>query len=124
MSTGGPGDLTTCGRSARCSGSFTPCRGRQPSTSPDRSNGPSITTATEFVTAAFWTAPQYKDFVDSYGFDITDWSGFGVMRRARELTMTTWLMQNVNESPEIRAEFEKRLGTLKAGKPTVPWQAF
>lgn len=83
-----------------------------------------ITTATEYVTAGFWTDDQYRDFVDSYGFDITGWSGFEVMRRAREVTMTTWLMQNVNESPEIRAEFDKRMGTIRAGEPTVPWQAF
>jgi aminoglycoside phosphotransferase (APT) family kinase protein len=83
-----------------------------------------ITTATEYVTAGFWTADQYRDFVDAYGFDITKWSGFDVMRRVRELTMTTWLMQNVNESPEIRAEFEKRMGTIRAGHPTEPWQAF
>ncbi len=83
-----------------------------------------ITTATEFVTAGFWTAEQYREFVDSYGFDITQWSGFDVMRRVREVTMTTWLMQNVNESPEIRAEFGQRLGTIKANRPTEPWRAF
>jgi aminoglycoside phosphotransferase (APT) family kinase protein len=81
-------------------------------------------TATEYATAGFWTSEQYGHFVDSYGFDVTTWSGFDVLRRAREISMTTWLMQNVDEAPEIRAEFDKRMATIRTGRPTVPWRAF
>ncbi|MBW0091526.1 aminoglycoside phosphotransferase family protein [Pseudonocardia sp. KRD-184] len=81
-------------------------------------------TATEYVTAGFWTTEQYGQFVDAYGFDVSTWSGFDVLRRAREISMTTWLMQNVDQDPEIRAEFEKRLTTIRAGRPTVPWHPF
>jgi hypothetical protein len=27
--------------------------------------------------------------------------------------MTTWLMQNINESPEIAKEYEKRMRTIR-----------
>ena len=81
-------------------------------------------TATEHVTAGFWTAEQYGQFADSYGFDVTTWPGFQVLRRAREIGMTTWLMQNVAESREIQREFHKRLCTIRTGTPTVPWRPF
>lgn len=81
-------------------------------------------TATEYVTAGFWTAEQYGQFVDAYGFDVSTWSGFDVLRRAREISMTTWLMQNVEEVPEIRAEFDKRMTTIRTGQPTARWCPF
>lgn len=81
-------------------------------------------TATEYLTAGFWTAAQYGEFVDSYGFDVTTWRGFDVLRRAREVSMTTWLMQNVDESPVLRDEFDKRMHTIRAGRPTAPWRPY
>lgn len=81
-------------------------------------------TATEFVTAKFWTSSEYQDFVDSYGFDVTSWSGFDVIRRIQELKMTTWLMQNVRESPEIQSEFERRMAVIRAGRPDGAWRPF
>jgi len=81
-------------------------------------------TATEYVTAGFWTPEQYGQFVDAYGFDVSTWSGFDVLRRAREISMTTWLMQNIDEAREIRAEFDKRMTTIRTGRPTVSWSPF
>lgn len=81
-------------------------------------------TATEFVTAKFWNREQYAAFVRSYGYDITEWAGFPVLRRAHEVKMTTWLMQNINESSTIRDEYELRLATIRSGSPGAPWSAF
>ena len=52
-------------------------------------------TATEFITAQFWSSEQYRAFVELYGFDVTEWSGSIVFRRCHEVKMTTWLMQNI-----------------------------
>ena len=81
-------------------------------------------TATEYVTAQFWTTDEYEAFVDSYGFDVMDWSGFPVLRRVQELKMTTWLMQNVDESADIRAEYENRMEAIRAGGPRGAWTPF
>ncbi len=81
-------------------------------------------TATEFVTAQFWTADQYRTFVESYGFDVVDWSDFAVLRRAQEVKMITWLMQNIHESRAIRDEYDNRMATIRAGRPGAPWRAF
>jgi hypothetical protein len=37
--------------------------------------------------------------------------------------MTTWLMQNVNESPDIAREYETRMQTIR-GQGTSRWRPF
>jgi Ser/Thr protein kinase RdoA (MazF antagonist) len=66
----------------------------------------------------------YRAFVDSYGFDVREWSGYGVLRDIRELTMTTWLMQNIGESPQIAAEYRLRVASLREKDLDRAWQAF
>jgi aminoglycoside phosphotransferase (APT) family kinase protein len=80
-------------------------------------------TATEYLTAGWWTEAEYKGFADAYGYDVMTWEGFEVLRAVHELKMTTWLMQNVHESPKIAAEYANRVETLRTGR-TSGWQAF
>jgi aminoglycoside phosphotransferase (APT) family kinase protein len=81
-------------------------------------------TATEYKTAGWWTDAEYARFVDAYGYDVTTWSdGFPVLRAVHEIKMTTWLMQNVSESPEIAREYEARMRTIR-GEATEPWKPF
>lgn len=67
---------------------------------------------------------EYHDFVTAYGYDVTTWANFPIMRDVRELTMTTWLMQNVSESPGILAEFISRVASMQADDHTRRWYAF
>ncbi|GAB2947532.1 phosphotransferase enzyme family protein [Nonomuraea fastidiosa] len=72
-----------------------------------------------------WMLPEeYAQAVEAYGFDITEWPGFHTIRRIREVTMTTWLMQNVDHSPEARAEFERRVASLRHDELPRVWQPF
>jgi Ser/Thr protein kinase RdoA (MazF antagonist) len=73
-------------------------------------------TATEYLTAGWWTAEEYHRFVNAYGYDVTSWTdGFDVLRRVHELKMTTWLMQNVNESAEVADEYQVRMRSIRDG---------
>lgn len=81
-------------------------------------------TATEHVTAQWWSVDQYASFVEAYGFDITEWAGFDVLRQIQEIKMTTWLMQNVNQSRDIADEFDARMRTIRTGRSEVPWQPY
>lgn len=81
-------------------------------------------TATEYVTAGWWTDSQYAEFVKSYGFDIRDWDGFSTLRATHEIKMTTWIMQNVNHSTEIKTEFETRMHTIRTGDTGKRWRPF
>lgn len=67
---------------------------------------------------------EYQQAMDAYGFDITEWPGFPTLRRIREITMTTWLMQNVDHRPDIRAEFGRRLDSLKHDHLPRVWRPF
>lgn len=81
-------------------------------------------TATEYETAGWWSDAQYGSFVRAYGYDITTWTdGFPVLRAVHEIKMTTWLMQNVNESPETAREYETRMRTIR-GEDSPPWHPF
>lgn len=81
-------------------------------------------TATEYVTAKWWTDDEYASFCAAYGYDVTEWTdGFDVLRAVHELKMTTWLMQNVAESEEIATEYQVRMRTLR-GDGSSGWRPF
>jgi aminoglycoside phosphotransferase (APT) family kinase protein len=81
-------------------------------------------TATEYLTAKWWTDAEYAKFCAAYGYDITTWTeGFPVLQAVHQLKMTTWLMQNVTESQEIADEYQARMRTLR-GEPSPGWQPF
>ncbi|MFI6995828.1 phosphotransferase enzyme family protein [Nonomuraea wenchangensis] len=67
---------------------------------------------------------EYAQAVDAYGFDIAEWPGLHTLRRIREITMTTWLMQNVEHGPDIRAEFDRRLASLRHDILPRSWRPF
>jgi aminoglycoside phosphotransferase (APT) family kinase protein len=81
-------------------------------------------TATEYRSAGWWSPEEYQTFVDAYGYDVTSWTeGFDVLRRVHELKMTTWLMQNINESVEIADEYQVRMRTIRDGI-SAGWRPF
>lgn len=80
-------------------------------------------TATEH-TIGWHTDEDYAMFCDSYGSDVKTWEGFEVVRRINLLKMTSWLMQNVHNSPDIRDEFEVRLATVRNEIALQEWRPF
>lgn len=81
-------------------------------------------TATEYVTAKWWTPEQYEGFSDAYGFNIMSWDGFDILRRVHEIKMTTWLMQNIRESVAIQKEYAIRIEAIRTGHADAPWTPF
>ncbi|MFC3891630.1 phosphotransferase family protein [Lentzea rhizosphaerae] len=81
-------------------------------------------TATEYLSAGWWTADEYREFCEAYGHDVTRWNGFRVLQSTHEIKMTTWIMQNVDESEEIAAEYATRIETMRTGRATTPWRPF
>jgi len=66
---------------------------------------------------------QYATFTDAYGYDVLDWPGFPVFRAIRELTMTTWLMQLVDD-PQAGDEFHRRVDDIRSQRFPRHWKAF
>ncbi|WP_326956870.1 phosphotransferase family protein [Amycolatopsis sp. NBC_01286] len=67
---------------------------------------------------------EYDSYTKAYGFDPIDWSGFPVLRATRELNMTMWLSQTVDESAEVKAEVEKRISDLRDDQAPRHWKVF
>ena len=67
---------------------------------------------------------QYREFADAYGFDVRTWPGYPVLREVRELTMTTWIMQNVGESSAAADEFALRVASLREKDFGRAWNFF
>jgi aminoglycoside phosphotransferase (APT) family kinase protein len=82
-------------------------------------------TATEYQTAGWWTDAEYASFAEAYGYDIMSWiEGFPTVLAVHEIKMTTWLMQNVNESPDIAHEYENRMRRIRRENTAAPWRPF
>ena len=81
-------------------------------------------TAMYFERFGWHTAEEYAAFAEIYGFDVMAWPGYRVLADIKELTMVTWLAQNVGESPEIAAEVSKRIADLRDGGGRRDWAPY
>ncbi|GLW32997.1 hypothetical protein Areg01_59350 [Actinoplanes regularis] len=66
----------------------------------------------------------YGRFVELYGFDVTKWAGFDVLRQVRELGMITWLAQNLGEGQVVVDEVALRIASIRNGDTSREWHAF
>ncbi|MET7621286.1 phosphotransferase [Streptomyces sp. NPDC005408] len=64
---------------------------------------------------------QYQPFVDSYGFDITTWPGFAVIRDLRELRMVSTNARKIAQAPHTRNEVERRIEGLHQEDTSLMW---
>jgi hypothetical protein len=67
---------------------------------------------------------EYEDFARSYGYDITGWRGYPVLREVREFVMVTWLIQKAAEDARSATEAAKRISALRTGASRMDWQPF
>ncbi|EHR48536.1 putative aminoglycoside phosphotransferase [Saccharomonospora marina XMU15] len=63
----------------------------------------------------------YRDLARTYGFDVTEWEGFPVLRAARELKLTTSVLPIVRSHPTVRHELRRRLEDLRSGSTHTRW---
>ncbi|MFI9810834.1 aminoglycoside phosphotransferase family protein [Saccharothrix variisporea] len=66
----------------------------------------------------------YRQLAREYRFDVTRWSGFGVLRDVRELKLTTSVLPILRSHPDVREELRRRLAALRAGDTTTPWTPY
>lgn len=67
---------------------------------------------------------SYDAFTQAYGWDVREWEGCEVLRGARETASCAWVAQHAPANPKALAEFSRRVGSLRAGDPTVRWYPF
>ncbi|WP_190112522.1 phosphotransferase enzyme family protein [Streptomyces cinnamoneus] len=66
----------------------------------------------------------YHAFVHAYGWDVREWEGCAVLRGARETASCAWVAQHAPGNPAARAEFDRRVASLRDGDPAVRWNPF
>ncbi|MFY1679368.1 phosphotransferase enzyme family protein [Streptomyces sp. WMMC905] len=66
---------------------------------------------------------EYAGFARGYGWDVTEWEGYEVMRSAREIAACAWSARHATTDAGARAEFEHRVASLRDGDPTARWHA-
>ncbi|MFF9622946.1 phosphotransferase enzyme family protein [Streptomyces griseosporeus] len=67
---------------------------------------------------------EYDAFTEAYGWDVRAWEGCAVLRGARETASCAWVAQRAPGNPKARAEFERRVTSLRDGDATVRWYPF
>lgn len=83
-----------------------------------------VLTALYFERFGWHTEREYREFVDAYGFDIMQWSGYQVMADVRELLMVAWLAEKAVSEATAAEEFARRVETLRSGGSRRDWRAF
>jgi aminoglycoside phosphotransferase (APT) family kinase protein len=63
-----------------------------------------------------YPAGPVRRFLEVYGFDVTLWHGFSVLRKARELVMLAGVAPVLSSSPPIAQEFARRINGLRNGR--------
>ncbi|WP_435109252.1 phosphotransferase enzyme family protein [Nocardiopsis synnemataformans] len=66
----------------------------------------------------------HTPLVQEYGFDVTTWPGFDVLRQVRELKLVTSVLPILRSQPTIRPQWEHRFASLRAGDASVRWQTY
>lgn len=71
-----------------------------------------------------YPAREYEDLVAGYGYDVTSWPGFWVLRELRELKTTTGALSIMASNPGLRSEFARRVRTLRNGERDELWKPY
>jgi Phosphotransferase enzyme family len=69
-------------------------------------------------------AGRYRELVRSYGFDVTRWPGFRVLREVRELKLITSVLPILSSRPEVRPELFRRLADVRRGDNSARWARY
>lgn len=64
---------------------------------------------------------QYREFVDSYGEDVTTWPDYKLLRAIRELRMTCYVAQLASDHSSAPEELSRRIDCLRGRQGPRPW---
>ncbi len=67
-------------------------------------------------------AEHQRDFIETYGFDVRDWDGFEVLHGIRDLKLVAGVFPRAGSAPGVRAEFDRRMASLRAGRRFERWR--
>ncbi|WP_285508587.1 aminoglycoside phosphotransferase family protein [Actinokineospora sp. NBRC 105648] len=81
-------------------------------------------TPTAVSATRFANETDHHDFTTRYGRDVTNTDGWPVLKRIRELVMTTYLVPDLANRPALKPQWKHRLDTLRHHHDHALWQRF
>lgn len=66
---------------------------------------------------------QQRALTAHYGFDVTAWDGFGVLRDIRDLKLLAGVLPGGGRGRPAEAEYRRRMGSLRSGRRDDRWAA-
>lgn len=69
-------------------------------------------------------ARTYREMARSYGWDVTRWAGYAVLREVRELKLITSVLPSVRSNPDVRPELMRRLDDFRRGDTHARWSRY
>jgi len=67
---------------------------------------------------------RYRALAEVYGFDVTAWPGFQVLRDLRELKITVSVLPILRSNPGVREQLRSRLRSMREGDAAAQWQPY
>lgn len=67
---------------------------------------------------------RYEQLSRAYGFDITEWPGFEVLRDLRELKITVSVLPILRSNPSLGGELRHRLRSMRRGDSHTQWSPY
>ena len=84
-----------------------------------------VSTAVAYVTTAGIDTNEWANYCEVYGYDVTTWEGFDILRDIRELRQTTMAVQVAATNPERYADqAAHRLACLRGQRGPRPWSGW
>lgn len=84
-----------------------------------------VSTAVSHVTTGWLSREDWAAYSEAYGFDVTTWDGFSVLRDIRELRMTLMACQLAAVDPSsYRQQAIHRLACIRCNRGPRPWNGW
>ncbi|MBF6171300.1 aminoglycoside phosphotransferase family protein [Nocardia blacklockiae] len=83
-----------------------------------------VHTAIKWSSFGWISAKQYGEFCDVYGYDVTTWEGFELLRDIREFRMTTMAIQRATENSNQTEQALVRLACISGSRGLRPWHGW
>lgn len=77
--------------------------------------------AIDYTTFGYLSVGEWADFCQRYGYDVTAWAGFEMLRDARELRKVTFALQLTAERPDLASQAAYRLECIQGRHGPRPW---
>jgi aminoglycoside phosphotransferase (APT) family kinase protein len=77
--------------------------------------------AVDYATFGSFSREVWEGFCQRYGYDVTTWSGFELLRDARELRKVTFALQLAPQREDIAEQAHYRLACIRGEHGPRPW---